>query len=358
MRLFLSLIALLLTFSLAAQSRKGSLLLAGDTRADVRAATNISTQFWDAGSSRIGYFLLDELVLGAEISLRTNIFAFQTPEDFRINPFARYYLTEIEGRKTTLFTQIGFGTFGAFSDFGSTASYETDFHAGVGGELQIADNLLAEGLLRYNAKAFGLNYTELSLRINVLVGNGRGKTEMSLVAKDFMINPSGGNVQLGVRGREGVTHLIADLNLEAGMFLSNNFIFESGFNMERDAYRADPGNSEGVRDRPLITQITGYVGGRLLLPAEGVTPYVQTRLSHFSQTTGFDDQFGRRSSTQSTGQIGVGGGALVFIAKNVAFDLGLRRQFALQQFFLDQWEGSAGLKVFISHTDRSEGRDN
>ncbi len=351
MRQLLSFIFLLIISSLSAQSRKGSLLLAGDTGADVTAFSNVGNQFWDAGSSRVGYFLLDELVIGAEVSLRTNLFAFQTPEDFRINPFVRYYLTELEGRKSTFFTQMGVGTFGAFSDFGSTASFETDFHVGAGAEYIVADNLLAEGLLRYNAKAFGLNYTELSLRINVLVGNGSGKTYMPLMAKDIMINPSGGNVQLGVRGREGVSHLIADLRLEGGVFLTNNLIFEAGFTLERDAYRADPGNFEGVRNRPRITEVDVYAGGRFLLPGERLRPYLQARISRFIQRTAFDDQSGQQPVTEGVNLFGLGGGALVFIAKNVAFDFSLRRELALQPFFLDQWRGSAGLKVFIAQTE-------
>lgn len=347
MRSFLILLLTISTICLSAQSRKGQFLLAGDTRANYRGVALAGNQFWDIGTSRIGYFFTEDLLLGAEVSLRTNIFSFQTPEDLRVNPFLRYYISELAGDKTDFFVQFGVGTFGAFTDFGSTASFETDFHVGAGIDHAVAPNLLAEGLIRYNAKAFGLNYTEVSLRMNVLIGNETEDEDGPLRAKDIMFNPAGGNAQLGLRGREGVSHLIANLALEGGFMVTDHLLFEAGVLVERDAYRADPGNFEGVRDRPLITQFRGYVGGRFLLPFEGIKPYGQVRLSHFSSTVGYDDQFGRGSTTDASGQLGLGGGAFVFIAENIAFDLGFRRQLALRQFFLDQWEGSAGLKIFL-----------
>lgn len=348
MRITLLLLLTAVSLCLSAQSRKGSLLLAGDTRANYRAISLASNQFWDVGTSRVGYFLTEDIVLGAELSLRTNIFAFQTPEDFRINPFFRYYISEITSEKMNYFVQLGIGTFGAFTDFGSAANFETDFHVGAGAEYTLAPNLLAEGLIRYNAKAFGLNYTELSLRMNVLIGKTKEQPSNQLLPRDIMFNPSGGNVLLGLRGRESVTHLIADLNLEGGFMVSKHLLFEAGFLVQRDAYRAEEVSFEGRRNRPLITQLRGYVGGRIFLPIDGVHAYAQARISHFSTTTGFDDEFGRRSTTDAAGQLGLGGGAMVFIAENVAIDFGLRRQLAMRQFFLDQWEGSAGLKVFIS----------
>lgn len=352
MRISLVLLLTIATLCLSAQSRKGQLLLAGDTRASFRSFGAFGgNQFWDIGTSRVGFFLSDEILIGAEASLRTNLFSFQNPEDFRINPFLRYYFTELESQKFGYFIQFGIGTFGAFTDFGQTANFETDFHAGFGAEYAIASNLLAEGFLRYNAKAYGLNYTELSLRMNVLVGGEKKGAIAPLLPKDIMINPAGGNVQLGLREREGVSHLIADLTLEGGFMVSKHLLFEAGFLLERDAYRADPGNFEGVRDRPLITQLTGFLGGRILLPTDQLKPYALFRLSHFATTTGFDDEFGQGSTTNSTGLIGLGGGAFVFIADNVAFDFNFKRQLATrQQLFLDQWEGSAGLKIFLRQT--------
>ena len=154
MRVALLLVLTAMALCLSAQSRKGQLLLAGDTKANALVVGGFgNNQLWDIGTSRIGYFVSDEILVGVEASLRTNLFAFQTPEDLRINPFLRYYFTELHRNKFGYFLQFGVGTFGAFSDFGQTANFETDFYAGFGAEYAVAPNLLAEGFLRYNAKA-------------------------------------------------------------------------------------------------------------------------------------------------------------------------------------------------------------
>ena len=251
LRTSLFVFCLLLTFALAAQTRKGNFYVAGGTTASYQFTNKPSTTGGDglslnrpddltgfqATSFRSGYFLTNRLLVGTRVDY-LNAAADQGylfPESNRLSlkPFARYYILERGSaeRPLAVFGELGFGTFAV----GRGDNYETDFHLGAGAELGLTAGVLGTANLNYNANAYGLNYTNLNVGLNVLTGQLSAPTATTrLRAGTITTNGQWLHLAYGrmERGEQQHTALHLNLTPRLGYFVLDNLLIESSLNLD------------------------------------------------------------------------------------------------------------------------------
>jgi opacity protein-like surface antigen len=368
MRLPITLIFVLTTLTAFGQSRKGHVYLSGNTslsaervfadpeplpvigvfRPNANEDEDVTT--WRARSSRIGYFLTHRLMVGTDLYVGTKTFDGRDESNYFLDPFVRYYVTNRPGRKVNFFAQLGFGTIG---DYGFGSNYETNFHLGGGAEIRLSDDVAASALLRYNAQAAGLNFTELELQLNVFIGGGLGKSAgPTLVKGSIMIDPAIGSIQLGHRGRDETFNLIADLNLSGGYFLHDRWMVEAGFTLNSDQYRSN-NDFDRLAAETGELQASALLGGRFFpTSVSRLRPYLLGR-THFSLneqslTPSFGGAAGREiTNTQSALHLQAGVGSLFSLSDNVALDAEVLYAAPVAGEALREVRGRVGLKVFL-----------
>lgn len=373
MRLSITILFVLLTLSAFGQSRKGHVYLSGNTglSAERVSAAPAPTFFsvgtpgtnpiftgadtgsavtWRARSSRIGYFLSNRLMLGTDLYVGTKAFDGRDESNYFLDPFVRYYVTNRPGQKVNYFAQLGFGTFG---DYGFGSNYETNFHIGAGAEVRLTDDVAASALLRYNAQASGLNYTELEFQLNAFIGGGLSKSANSALMKgSIMIDPAIGSIQLGHRGRDETFNLIADLNVSGGYFFHDHWMVEAGFTLSSDQYRSN--NTFDLRGgNTNDLQASAMIGGRFFpTGASRLRPYLlgrtHFRLNEQSQTHSFGGTTGSEiASTQRALHLKAGAGALFSLSSHLALDAEVLYAGPISGEALREVHGRVGLKVFL-----------
>lgn len=344
-----SLLALLLTavIHLNGQSdNKGKFYLSGNTSLTTNNdLVNGSGQI-SFSSSQLGYFFGSKWLVGAEVVAGSDENLYDN-SPFTISPFARYYFRQ--RGKTQLFGEVGFGTIG---NFGFGSSFETDMHAGVGAERNFGDGVVGTALLRYKAYASGLNYTELDLGLNVILGGEQiiesfaGRRRGAL-----LIDPTFGGVRFGLQKRNNLQDLQLDLQLGVGYFVTEHLLAEAGGNIATFNTNFGDLNFRGQTEQNTIDW-DAYVGFRYFLPsATGrLQPYavVRAAATGFSNTQEFTNFGNQTTSDYSiTGEGGLG--TLYYLTSRAALDFNVRYQKRLE-LRPDRGHaigGSLGLKVFM-----------
>jgi len=372
MRFTLTLLFFLTTLAAFAQSRKGHFYLSGNTSLSAERVISDDTDAfsrltgtgvnriggdeggvtWRARSSRIGYFITNRLLVGTDLYVGTKSFDGWDESNYFLDPFVRYYVTDRPGKKINFFAQLGFGTVG---DYGFGSNYETNFHFGGGAETRLAGDVAASALLRYNAQASGLNYTELELRLNALIGGGSGKSAgRALVRGSIMIDPAIGNILIGHRGRDETLNLIADLNVSGGYFLHDRWMVEAGISVNTDRFISDNNFQRRFNSNSDELRITAMIGGRFF-PAliSRLRPYLlaRSRFSHIKQssTLSFGGNAGQEIiDTQSALHLQAGAGTLLSLSSHVALDAEVLYAAPVSGEAQREVRGRLGLKVFLS----------
>ncbi|MFT5999460.1 MAG: opacity protein-like surface antigen [Neolewinella sp.] len=348
MRLTLLFSLLIAALNLNGQSEnKGKFYLSGNT--SFSYSTNFRNTFSQSAfeSTHLGYFLTNRLMVGAEVLAGTDE-DFYDDSPYIISPFIRYYLPVRLGGNTQLFAEGGFGTIGNFS-FGS--NFETDYFLGLGAERSFGDGVVGTARLRYKAKSLGLNFTELDLGLNFILGGKQNWDGFAAREKGgLLIDPDLGRISFGHRSRDNFRDLRLDLNVGLGYFLTQNLLVEAGYTAESiDVDRDGVGLQEiNTRDWEVFAGLRYFVSGT----GKRLQPYVLGRagLAGTSLIIG-DATFGQQTTSDSFSYAEVGAGALYYLTKNVALDFSGRYQarFNTPAKNAERMTASAGLKVFLGN---------
>ena len=132
-------------------------------------------QWNNAGVSTgaVGIFAFDRLMVGASLNYEYLWYGEHfldrsrgDDQQYRINPFVRYYLLAGSERKLNLFAEFGFGTWRS----GMPSSFDRDFHLGAGADVPLWPGVVATAQLSYSAGADGFGHTALTVGGNLLPG--------------------------------------------------------------------------------------------------------------------------------------------------------------------------------------------
>jgi len=367
MRLPITLLFVLATLSAFSQSRKGHFYLSGNTSLSAvhvfpEQETNLG-QFgdnqigdeegttWGAQSSRIGYFITNRLLLGTDFYLGSKINQGAETSNYFLNPFVRFYLTDQPGSQLNLFAQLGFGTIG---EFGFGSNFETNFHLGVGLEARLSDDVAVAGMVRHNANALGLNYTELELQLSTFLGGGLGNSNgLKLSKGSLMLDPSIGGVQVALRNRDATLNLIADLNVSGGYFFHDRWMVEAGFALNSDWYTTEIIFNQ-MKNEFENTQLefAAIIGTRYFVSnGSRLKPYLlgRTRFSQVDES--ISRSFGNLEPTvlsaRSDLHLQAGAGTLLSLSNHVALDGEILYGAPISGEAQREVRGRVGLKVFL-----------
>jgi hypothetical protein len=348
MRLTLLLSLLIAALNLNGQSEnKGRFYLSGNT--SLTYANNFRGTFEQASfeANHLGYFFTNRLMIGAEVIAGTDEELYDN-SPFVISPFVRYYLPINRGKSTHFFAELGPGAFG---DFGFGSSFETDLYLGVGAERNFGDGVVGTARLRYKANASGLNFTELDLGLNFVLGGKQAWDGFAVQKRDkFLVDPNLGRVSFGHRGRDNTQELRLDLNVGIGYFFTKHLLVEAGYNAE--TINLDSDALVGFREFD-SSNWQAFLGLRYFLPtASGrLQPFLMARAHWAGDFTEIDRQFfGQTSSSDTNSFSELGAGTLYMLTKKTALDFSIRYQsegLGLPAGRANAVVGSVGLKVFL-----------
>ena len=306
---------------------------------------------WRAQSSHVGYFISHRLLLGADVYVGTKMTDGWDQSNYFLSPFVRYYATDRPEKGLNLFAQLGFGTVG---EYGSGSRFETNFHLGVGLEKRLTENVAASALLRYNARATGLNYTELALRINAFLGGQQPPSSRPLLAKNsLLLNPAVGSIRTGHRGRDNTLNVIADLNFSGGYFLTDQLLLEAGlalfandFTSEGFSTLSGPRSSVDIHnDLHLGVRYLPFIPSRLRPYLLGRGSYsIHNRTQTFVTTTFTNEEF---FTSTSEVHLQVGAGALYPLSGQLVLDAELGYAAPLTSNATRRLHAQIGLKVVL-----------
>jgi len=344
MKLTLLFSLLILAISLGGQSdNKRKFYLSGNT--SLTYANNFRNTFEKAAfeAQYLGYFFTEDLMVGVEILAGTDEDLYDG-SPYIISPFLRYYLPINGGKPTQFFIEGGIGTIGNFS-FGS--SFETDFYFGVGAERSFGDGVVGTARLRYKANALELNFTELDLGLNFILGGQRSWDGIAVRQRGaFLVDPTLGSIGFGHRGRSNLRSLDLNLDVGVGYFLTQDLLVETGYSSKT--------NDVDIGGNGLFNSRTweAYAGLRYFLPVANrrIQPFLIARAgragaSFESESSSFGIQSSKRSSSFAEGGIGT----LYMLTKQAALDVSFRYQTGLDVSAgsAEMLVASAGLKVFL-----------
>lgn len=347
MRFTLLPLLILFVISLNGQSEnKGKFYLSGNTSLTTNNNLVNGTGQISFSSSQLGYFFGDKWLVGAEVVAGSDEDLLDN-SPFTISPFARYYF--LQKANTQFFGEAGFGTIG---NFGFGSSFETDMHLGVGAERSFGDGIVGTVLLRYKAYASGLNYTELDLGLNVILGGKQAIENFAGRRKGaLLVDPTFGGIGFGLQKWNDAESLQIDLQLGIGYFLMEHLLVEAG-----GSITTENASYGGFASRDISsTEWNAYVGLRYFLPsATGrLQPYAIVRASRerFSQEQGVIINFEPQKTTEfgTTGEAGLG--TLYYLTSKAALDFNLRYQKRLD-LPADTGHGiggTLGMKVFFGN---------
>ncbi len=345
MRLTLLFLLSVFVLSLNGQSdNKGKFYLSGNTSLTTTNDLVNGIGQTSFSSSQLGYFFSDKWLVGAEVIAGSDEDLLDN-SPFTISPFARYYFRQ--SGSTRFFGEVGFGTIG---NFGFGSSFETDIHAGVGAERSFGGGVVGTALLRYKAYAYGLNYTELDLGLNVILGGKQSIADFAGRRKGaLLIDPTFGGISYGLQKWNDAESLQINLQLGVGYFLTEQLLAEIGGGITTDNTSYGRFASREINS----LEWNAYLGLRYFLPsATGrLQPYVIVRasLERFLQDLGVIANFELLESTEFKTTVEAGLGTLYYLTSKAALDFNVRYQKRLD-LPADQGHaigGSLGMKVFF-----------
>lgn len=156
-RIALTVLFLAVTYHTShAQFKKGRILLGGDitfsSMTDKTAQAGFSSNSFNETrlqlTPKVGYFVIDNLAIGADITFITTSGGLSTTSTFLAGPFVRYYIKNlfIEG-------EYGFGS----GKSGDTNTSTTGWTAGIGYAVFLNDYIAIEPTLIYTSNSIDYN---------------------------------------------------------------------------------------------------------------------------------------------------------------------------------------------------------
>jgi hypothetical protein len=329
MKFLTTLFVLLFTLSLSAQYQKGNLYLDGGSQLDFLnnvGNSSLGINVAAANASQFGYFFTDRLLVGTSINaynISTGDFsvsegAFQ----LQLKPFVRYYFPAKNGGRFNFFGDVGFGT-QTFSN-GFNSGFETDFHFGGGAEIFLQPGIVGTVGLQYDANASGLNFTNLNLGLNVLLGQlENSDSPVALTSRTVTIDPNVGQISYGRMGANGEVNNSTTVRLtpKVGFFLTNNLLVEGKASIVHNGETRNIGSSSFQPNKTQTTEIGTGVDLRYypihlgrFLPFATLGGGVQ--FLHQSSDSGF----GTIKSNVAFGNWQAGLGASFFLSPHLSLD--------------------------------------
>ncbi len=221
MKYLLYTVFLLATLSLNAQYEKGNWYLNAD--AGLQTVTSRLGVGDLLGSSFSGgFFLENNLMLGARLELGSLLEDDLTTTHYRIEPFVRYYLPTDRVRRLRYFAEIGAGLL-------FERNLQVNLRGGIGAEYQLAPGIMATAGLRYNTvgenRPSGLT---LDFGVNLLFGDLERTNQKGIGDRKgtFMLDASVGQITLGKL--DDVSLVSGAISLNGGYFLTNKLLLEGG----------------------------------------------------------------------------------------------------------------------------------
>lgn len=162
---FLTSVALFLASFLFAQTGKGGVLLGGSASFDVQFEDPENATTFDF-SPDLGFFVIDNLALGATVTLQTTKQGDVSVNAFGIAPFARYYFGS---SSTKFFAHAQVGYLSSKSDFfGDEFTIKgSQINIGPGVALFLNDHVAIEGILAYNKLGGDFDVDGIGFRFGV-----------------------------------------------------------------------------------------------------------------------------------------------------------------------------------------------
>lgn len=144
-------VLVLFAVALNAQTMKGTWMLGGNAnfssaRPNVSGAKSTTTI---GLNPNVGYFLINNLAVGASLGLTSYSSAGLSATQFAIGPFVRYYVVDL-GPKAKLFGQGQFG-YGSLKFEDEDAETNVGWGLGAGVAYFLNPSIALEGLLGYNS---------------------------------------------------------------------------------------------------------------------------------------------------------------------------------------------------------------
>ena len=193
-------------------------------------------------SGPVGVFAFDRLLVGAYASYSYGWYgdnfldgSVGNYENYRVNPFVRYYLLAGDTRKWNLFAELGFGTFGG----GDLPSFETDFHLGAGIDVPLLPGVVGTARLAYNANASGLNFTTLNVGGNLLLGQFGALTYAPLAKGSWTTRGQLASASFGHMRRDGNDWYSFNYTFRpsVGYFLADGLLLAANISFSYDITR-------------------------------------------------------------------------------------------------------------------------
>ncbi len=170
--------------SVNAQTEKDNLMV-GANLANIQATFQSGTSTVGLSiNPKLGYFVRDNLAIGAGINLGLTGAAGVTTLNYGILPFARYYFTTgtFESKRTRFFGEVDLGVSGinTFAPAGNTSTNGLSFSGGPGMAYFITPNVGFESLLKLRGiTGFGTStfafQPELNLGFQIYLPTARAK---------------------------------------------------------------------------------------------------------------------------------------------------------------------------------------
>ncbi|MFT6000536.1 MAG: outer membrane protein W [Neolewinella sp.] len=325
MKSTITLFIVLFTLSLSAQYQKGNWYLDGATNAGYQRSVGKNTpdgSSFFANAFRAGYFFTDRLLVGSRVSFLSysdQVFI-EGNTILQLRPFARYYFPGGDQRKVRFFGDVGFGTFDLFSKY----ILETDFHFGGGAEISLKPGIQGTANLRYDANADGLNFTNLTFGLNVLMGQlENAGAAVSLTAGTFMAQTRLGSVRHGRMSANGNLDQSTSFNLTpwVGYFITSRLMLEGGLGL----FYGSSSNQISDTNLGMLSFSSVSVGANLnaryYLKQDGkLFPYLVAGGGFSLNTTKFNNSFGASTNTTKSIPLRGGVGANYFLSPNLALD--------------------------------------
>ncbi|CAH0999572.1 hypothetical protein LEM8419_00872 [Neolewinella maritima] len=379
MKHLILLICLLISIGLCGQTRKGNWYLSGNTAVAGQHVTGTQTSVYSptaelygrsnlsATSFRSGYFLSNRLLVGTRLDyLRTiarDYYVTNESNRLSLKPFVRYYILDGSSRRSlAVFGELGFGTI----SFGAGDRYETDFHLGLGAELPLAPGILGTANLNYDANAWGINFTNLTLGLNVLTGQLQDSPATAPLRRGtFTTSGRLGSVAYG-RNKSGddvAAELQVRLSPQLGYFILDGLLLEAAVTFDYRTYRSDSryrfhyaaAFDSYALDAGLTARYYVLQRGRLLPYAEVGLSYLQQR-NHTGMRAVLVDGPKLRALPWRAGA-----GLSYILSPQLALDLSGVYQRGTTKRLRDSWtnnqpqrrlQGTVGLRFFLPAAGR------
>lgn len=334
---------ILFTLTLSAQYEKGNWYLDGATNAGYGHSLNnraFSLSAVSASSYRLGQFSTDRILVGMDISF-VSVFgqsSFTGVTNLELRPFARYYFPGSEQRKVSYFGEAGFGRVGLF---GGDQGFETDFHFGGGAEVSLRPGILGTASLRYNAYADGLNYTNLTLGLNVLTGQLENSgSAVSLSEGVISLRARLGAISYGRMSSNGLVDQSTIINLSPwmGYFISDRLMLEGGLGIFHQSANNEINEINVFRpegEKTSSTSVGVNINLRYYLKKDGrLLPYLMAGGGFTFTNRSFRNDFGESSESTQTVPFRFGAGTSYFLSPYLALDaeLAYERSNRISQF--------------------------